>query len=879
MDIPKSFEPKAVEQKWYTFWEERKLFEPTFDPNKKPFCMVIPPPNVTGTLHMGHALNVTLQDIVARYKRMTGYDVLWVPGTDHAGIATQNVVERYILETEGKTRKEIGRERFIEKVWEWKEKHGNEIVNQLRRLGATCDWTRLRFTMDENFTRAVRKVFVKLYEEGLIYRANYLINWCPRCQTALSDLEVEHKETDGYLYYIKYPLKGKRGHIVVATTRPETMLGDTAVAVNPKDERYKSLVGEKVILPLVGREIPIIEDPYVDMEFGTGALKITPAHDFNDFEIGKKHNLPSVKVIDEEGKMTEEAGPYAGLDRFEARKRIVKDLEGEGYLVKVENYRHSVGHCYRCQTVVEPCLSLQWFVKTKPLAERAIDAVRTGAIKLIPKNWEKTYFDWMENIKDWCISRQIWWGHRIPVWYCEECGAVNVSEDDSLACCTSCGSKNLKPEEDVLDTWFSSALWPMGTLGWPDETAELERFYPTSLLVTGFDILFFWVARMIMMGLKFMNDVPFREVYLHALVRDEHGRKMSKSRGNVIDPLIMMEKYGTDAFRFTLAIMTVQGRDILLSESRIEGYKHFCNKLWNASRFCLMNIEPEAFKEEKPNSPSFMEKAILTKLHNTVTKVRESLESYRFNEAASSIYDFVWHEFCDWYVEIAKPVIYGSNTNKKDTMITLSLCLKESLKMLHPFMPYITEEIWHLIPGNEKSIMEESFPEPIEELNFPEVEEGFEFFKRLVSGIRNIRVELGIKPNLEVEVYYSTGNEKERKIIEENKSFIEKLSRAKFIKPVEDGKREKSAIKLIGETEVFVVLEGIMDWKAELRRLEKELKKVEGDLELISKKLHNYEFLQKAPKEIVEKESKRFEDLKEKREKLLQSISTVKRII
>ncbi len=881
MEIPKGYNPKTVEEKWYNFWEEKGLFKPTFEGEKPPFCMVIPPPNVTGTLHMGHALNATLQDVVARFKRMTGHDVLWVPGTDHAGIATQNVVEKFLMETEGKTRKELGREAFIEKVWEWKEKHGNVIINQLKRLGATCDWTRLRFTMDETFTRAVKTVFVKLYEEGLIYRGNYLINWCPRCQTALSDLEVEHIEEDGKLYYIRYPLKGGKGGITVATTRPETMLGDTAVAVNPEDPRYKDFVGKSVVLPLVGREIPIIQDPYVDMEFGTGALKITPAHDFNDFEIGKKHDLPMIKVIDEEGRMTEEAGAYRGLDRFEARKRIVKDLREEGFLVKVEDYKHSVGHCYRCHTVVEPCLSLQWFVKTKPLAEEAIKAVKDGRIKIIPKNWEKTYFEWMENIKDWCISRQIWWGHRIPVWYCEECGAVNVSEDENIACCSNCGSRNLKPEEDVLDTWFSSALWPMGTLGWPDRTKDLERFYPTSLLVTGFDILFFWVARMIMMGLKFMEDVPFKEVYLHALVRDAEGKKMSKSRGNVIDPLIMIDKYGTDAFRFTLAIMTIQGRDILLSESRIEGYRHFCNKIWNASRFCLMNLDEESFTSEIPEGIGFMEKAILTKLQDTIERVRDSLENYRFNEAASSIYDFLWHEFCDWYVEIAKPILYGEDeAEKKKVKAVLATCLKNSLKLLHPFMPFITEELWQLIPGNDgKSIMEEDFPKKDASLYFPEAMDGFEFFKKVVSGIRNIRVELGIKPGLDVEVYYRTNNPKEREIIQGNALFIKKLSRAKDVRELEEGKEEKCAIKLVDGTEIFVFLEGLMDWKNELQRLEKELKKVEKDLDNLSRKLQNYEFLEKAPKEIVKKETVRFEDLKEKRERIVQSIQTVKKLL
>ncbi len=883
MEIPKAFDPSTVEDKWYKFWEEKGLFKPTFDKNKEPFCMVIPPPNVTGTLHMGHALNATLQDVVARFKRMKGYDVLWVPGTDHAGIATQNVVERYLLEKEGKTRNEIGREEFIKKVWEWKEKHGNIIINQLKKLGATCDWSRLRFTMDEVFSRAVKTVFVRLYEEGLIYRGNYLINWCPRCRTALSDLEVEFKEVDGKLYYIKYPLKGEKGGVVVATTRPETMLGDTAVAVNPEDERYKDLIGKKVILPLVGREIPIIADPYVDMEFGTGVLKITPAHDFNDFEIGKKHGLPAIKVIDEDGRITEEGGIYKGLDRFEARKRIVKDLKEEGFLVKIEDYRHHVGHCYRCGTVVEPNLSLQWFVRTKPLAEEAIKAVRDGRIEIIPEHWKKTYFDWMENIKDWCISRQIWWGHRIPVWYCEDCGRPTVSMEDEVFYCNHCGSQNLKKEEDVLDTWFSSALWPMGTLGWPDETEELKRFYPTSLLVTGFDILFFWVARMIMMGLKFMGDVPFRQVYLHALVRDAQGRKMSKSKGNVIDPLVMIEKYGADAFRFTLAIMTVQGRDILLAEERIQGYRHFCNKIWNAARFCLMNLDQEDFDfNVDPKDLGFMERAILTKLQKTISTVSNSLERYEFSEAASSIYQFTWHEFCDWYVEASKVNLYGGREREKHvSKKVLAKCLQDILRMLHPFMPFITEELWHRIPGREKSLMEEPFPEFDKGLVFEDEEKGFEFFKELVTGIRNTRVELGIKPAMEVEVLFRSKSEREKRVIEENREFIRRLARVKDITPieVEDERTEKAALKIVGETEVFVLLEGLMDWRSELQRLEKELKKVEKDLDLLTRKLQNYEFLEKAPKEIVEKEKERFELLKEKRERILESISTVRKIV
>ncbi len=608
VELPPSYDPKKVEDKWYKIWEEKGLFEPTFDPEKPKFSMVIPPPNVTGSLHIGHALNNTLQDVLARYKRMDGYDVLWIPGTDHAGIATQNVVERELAK-EGLTREDLGREKFLERVWQWKETYGQRIIEQLKKLGASCSWSYQRFTMDEGLSKAVKEVFCRLWEEGLIYRGDYIINWCPRCHTALADLEVEFEPKTGKLWYLKYPLEDGSDYIVVATTRPETMLGDTAVAVHPDDERYQKFIGKNLRLPLIGRIIPVIADKIVDPEFGTGAVKVTPAHDFNDFEIAKRHNLPIVKVIEESGKMTKEAGPYAGLDRFEARKRVVEDLRKEGLLFKEEDYEVVLGHCYRCGTIIEPLVSKQWFVKMKPLAQPAMAAVEYGFIKFYPQSWKNLYFDWMKNIRDWCISRQIWWGHRIPVWYCESCGEVLVSREENLETCSKCGSSSLKPEEDVLDTWFSSALWPFSTMGWPEKTKTLETFYPTSVLVTSFDIIFFWVARMIMMGEHFMGAVPFEKVYIHALVRDEKGQKMSKSKGNVIDPLEMIEKFGCDALRFTLIALAAQGRDIRLSVNRIEGYKHFINKIWNAGRFVLMNLDElkkedfENFRYE--NLPSF----------------------------------------------------------------------------------------------------------------------------------------------------------------------------------------------------------------------------------------------------------------------------------
>ncbi|MEE9165446.1 MAG: valine--tRNA ligase, partial [Nitrospinota bacterium] len=694
--LEKKYNPERVEKKWYQYGLEKKLFHADENSSKKAFSIVIPPPNITGSLHMGHALNSTLQDILIRWKKMDGFNTLWQPGTDHAGIATQNVVERQLMQ-EGLKRDELGREKFIKRVWQWKKESGSTITRQLMKLGSACDWERERFTMDAGLSAAVREVFVALYKEGLIYRKNYIINYCPRCNTALSDLEVEHQETRGHLYHVRYPFLNGNGYLVIATTRPETMLGDTAVAVNPGDSRYKKIVGEKVILPVIGREIPVIADEYVDMKFGTGALKITPSHDPNDFEIGLRHDLPQIKAMNNYGVMSKEAGKYEGMDRFECRKKLLDDLEQNNLLVKTEDYVHSISHCYRCKTIIEPTISLQWFVRIKPLAEPAIQAVKEGKVKIIPKNWEKTYFDWMENIRDWCISRQIWWGHQIPAWHCASCSNTLV-EKDTPEKCDKCEGTDLIQETDVLDTWFSSALWPFSTLGWPNKTKTLEVFYPTSVMVTGFDILFFWVARMIMMGIKFMGDVPFKHVYIHALVRDAEGKKMSKSKGNIIDPLKVMDTYGTDAFRFTLAAFAAHGRDIKLSEERIEGYRHFANKLWNASRFALMNISNHNAQPATGNlKPAFSlaDRWILSRLNTAVKNVRKSLEEYRFNDAAEAIYQFLWHELCDWYIEIIKPRLYGKEAGKESAGEMLMLTLGTSLRLLHPFMPFITEEIWN----------------------------------------------------------------------------------------------------------------------------------------------------------------------------------------
>ena len=700
--LPKGYEPVQVEEDLYRFWVDQNLFRADVEATGPPFSMVIPPPNVTGTLHMGHALNTTLQDILWRFYKMKGYNVLWVPGTDHAGIATQNVVER-MLAQEGIDRHQLGRERFIGKVWEWRSKYGGIIINQLKRLGAACDWSRERFTMDEGLSRAVKEVFVRLYQEGLIYRGDYIINWCPRCQTALSDLEVEHETHEGNLFHIRYPLVKGPGAVVVATTRPETMLGDTAVAVNPEDERYQDLTGQEVHLPLTQRRIPIIFDPYVDKGFGTGALKITPAHDFNDFEIGRRHELPIVNVMDPEARMNENAGAYQGMDRKACRQKVLEDLKALGLLEKIEKYTHNIGHCYRCKTMIEPYLSKQWFVRVGPLAEQAIKAVENGQTQIFPKTWEKTYFDWMTHIRDWCISRQIWWGHQIPAWYCDNCGSVIVSVNPPQFCPT-CNSTKLRQETDVLDTWFSSALWPFSTLGWPQETRELQVYYPTSVLVTGFDILFFWVARMMMMGLRFMGKVPFHHVYIHALVRDAEGQKMSKSKGNVIDPLTIMDRYGTDAFRFTLAALAVPGRDIKLSEERIEGYRHFVNKIWNAARFSLSHfegLEIEGQESSPPQDP--VNRWIISRLRVVIEKVEQGIKEYRFNEAAHEIYHFIWHEFCDWYLEFIKPVLYQEDESREKSITrqTLYQVLVTLLKVIHPFMPFVSEKIYQSLPGRQ----------------------------------------------------------------------------------------------------------------------------------------------------------------------------------
>lgn len=877
--LAKGYNPHDVEKKWYQYWEDKHYFAAAETDVRPSYSIVIPPPNVTGVLHMGHALNVTMQDILCRYRRLCGDNVLWMPGTDHAGIATQNVVERQLAE-EGKTRGQVGREAFIEKVWEWRDQSGGAIINQLKRLGASCDWKRERFTMDEGLSRAVRKVFVDLYHQGLIYRDNYIINWCPRCHTALSDLEVEHEDTDGFLYHIRYPFTDGSGGLVVATTRPETMFGDTAVAVHPDDERYRDLTAEEVVLPLLNKKIPIIRDKYVGMSFGTGALKITPAHDPNDFEIGGRHGLASVKVIDDNGFMTAGAGPFQGLERYECRQAALTALQEQGLLVKTEAYQHGVGHCYRCKTTVEPNLSKQWFVKKKPLAKKAIASVKSGETRIIPKIWEATYYDWMENIRDWCISRQIWWGHRIPAWTCGACNELMIAME-APSQCTACGSNELTQDTDVLDTWFSSGLWPFSTMGWPDETSLLKTFYPTSVLVTGFDILFFWVARMMMFGIRFMGETPFRDVYIHALVRDEQGMKMSKSKGNVIDPLTIIEKYGTDAFRFTLAAFAVQGRDVKMSEKRVEGYRHFVNKLWNASRLALMHLD-QAYALADSDQRTAPDRWILSGLARVTATVAEALDTYRFNEAAHALYQFVWHEFCDWYLEIIKPALYDNTdvTRQRAAKGVLWYVLKNLLVLLHPFMPFVTEEIWHKLPGTQGSIMQAAFPADLTDQGADAEAEGvMALVIGIITGVRNIRGEMNIAPALKLNAMIRTQNESARRSAADHRDLICSMARLDQLEIVSAGEKPaSSATAVFEDVTIFVHLEGVIQIDKEIARLDKEIGKLDKEMAGVSKKLNNREFLEKAPEAVVAKVKDKQNVLAEKHAKLQSNLDKIREI-
>jgi len=887
-ELSKRYEPKEVEKKWYDIWLSKGYFTADANDGVKPvYSLVIPPPNVTGALHMGHALNNTIQDALSRFKRMQGFNVLWLPGTDHAGIATQNVVEKE-LRKEGKTRHDLGREAFEKRVWEWKNKYGNTIIGQLKTMGCSCDWTRERFTMDEGLSNAVKTVFVTLYREGLIYRGNYIVNWCPRCHTALSDIEVEHKDTQGHFWYIKYPLKDEPGTcVIVATTRPETMLGDTAVAVNPADERWNKLIGKTLLLPIMNREIKVIADESVDLEMGTGAVKVTPAHDPNDFSMGKRHNLEEIKIMDNSAILNENAGKYKGKDRFTARKEIIAELEALGLLSKVEDCLHSVGYCSRCETVVEPIVSLQWFVKMKPLAEPAVKAVKDGQIKFIPGHWEDTYYQWMDNIRDWCISRQLWWGHRLPVWYCVICKEVIV-DYTAPEKCPACGGA-VEQDPDVLDTWFSSALWPFSTMGWPNETPDLRKFYPTAVLSTAFDIIFFWVARMIMLGIKFRCEVPFKDVYIHALIRDAEGKKMSKSSGNVVDPLVVLDQYGTDALRFTLAIQAAQGRDITLSDERFEGYRNFANKIWNASRFVLMNLEgfdASVIKAEKLQL-TLADRWMLSKFNRLVVQVTKDLDTYNFDKAAGGLYDFMWHEFCDWYIELAKPRLNPKNIEaavstpekhspRETAQFLISETLEKTLRLLHPFMPFITEEIWQTLPHEGPSIMTAKWPEAARDEIKPDFEAEMELVKSIIASIRNARSEGKVNPGAKVNVNIRTSDEGYLRTIQNNSHYIVDLARVeKLLAGPLVSKPELSVTAVLPRLEIFVILEGLIDLGKEKVRLAGEIEKMNIEIAKAKVKLSNESFLARAPVEVIAGEKKKQQEYIEKKQKLEENLERI----
>ncbi len=874
--LDKAYDPTPVEEKWSTYWIDEGLFVPEVPSSKKKFSMVLPPPNVTGSLHMGHALCFTLPDIIIRWRRMQGYNALWLPGTDHASIAVHNVIEQS-LEEKGLTREKLGREEFLKVAWDWKNKYGGVIINQLKKLGTSLDWTRERFTLDEGFSMAVRRVFVDLYNEDLIYRDYYLVNRCPHCGTVLSDIEIEHKEKQAKLYYIKYPLLDSEKSLTVATTRPETMLGDTAVAVHPEDKRYTRFHGKKALLPLVNREIPIITDERVEAEFGTGAVKVTPAHDPVDFELGKQHNLEQVIVIDGFGKMTKEAGQeFEGLDRFECREKVLSMLEEKGLLEKTEDYQHSVGHCYRCQTVIEPYLSWQWFVRVKPLAQEAIRVVEEGEIEFIPPNWAKTYFEWMYNIHDWCISRQLWWGHRIPAWHCKDCSQITVAMEAPKKC-EQCGSSKLIQDEDILDTWFSSALWPFVTMGWPEESEDLQAFYPTDLMSTGFDIIFFWVARMIMMGLKFTKKIPFRHVYINGLVRDFRRRKMSKSEGNSIDPLEMIEKHGTDALRFTMAALAVPGADISLSEERMAGYRAFANKIWNASRFVLMSLSSEEL-QVKEGELTLADRWIRSRLVEVIAELNEALEQYRFFEAADKIYHFIWHEFCDWYIELVKLDLKAGNRTSETV---LAETLDQILRLLHPFMPYITEEIWKHLPSSGRSLVIAPFPQAEKALKDGQAEKDMEFLQEAIIGVRTIRAENRIPPKQKLELWIKVKKEKEKQIILDNQTYIQTLANIGIVEILDRFPEEKKLLKgIAGSLEIAIPIEeGVFNLEQEKQRLEKGLAKIEQDIQRIEQRLQNQGFLKRAPSEVIQDAQDRLKQLQAKKKKLEKSFEHILSLI
>lgn len=880
--LAKSYEPNEFEQKWYSFWEKEGFFKADAASAKPRFSIVIPPPNVTGSLHMGHALQHTLHDILVRWKRMNGFNTLWLPGTDHASIAVHYVLDKK-LEKEKKNRFDLGREKFLKLAWEWKKSSGGTILNQMRRMGVSCDWSRERFTMDEQLSRAVIEVFVRLYEEGLIYRGEYIVNWCPRCKTAISDLEVVYQPTHGKLWHVRYPVAGGAESVTVATTRPETMLGDTAVAVHPDDARYKHLIGNKVILPVMNREIPIIADVFVDREFGTGAVKVTPAHDPHDYDAGVRHGLPKITVIDDAGVMTESAGPYKGMDRFICRKKLVEQLSTEGYLQKTEDYEHNVGHCDRCSTIVEPKISLQWYLKVDTLAKPAIEVVENAQIQFVPDNFKKRYFEWMYNIHDWCISRQLWWGHRIPAWYCDACGEIVVSRSTPSQC-AKCGG-SLREESDILDTWFSSALWPFSTLGWPEDTADFRAFYPTDVLITGPDIIFFWVARMIMMGLKFAGDIPFRQVHINGIVRDASRKKMSKTKGNIIEPLQLIDQYGADAVRFTLSSMAVPGTDIPFSSDRMKGYSAFANKVWNAARFVLMNLKdeddfvsPEAIddlmlrrKEETPLEDLW----ILHRLNQVSGEISQALDKFRFHEASALIYQFIWHELCDWYIELVKPVLTDpsvANAVREPRIKVLIHAIDFALRMLHPFMPFITEEIWQKIPHEGRSIMMQPFPAPRKSFENPEAAHRMQDLMELIGEIRGLRAEMNIDPRRSLDAVLAIRSSDDKNLVTANVPKIQSLARLNTVEFSDSlSGRLLRGVSRLGEFGLDV--RDALNVDAERDRIHKEMARVKDEIEKIREKISDQDFISRAPEEVVADNQTRHNELLEKLRKLESNLS------
>ena len=871
-ELSKIYEPNKVESKIYDFWINGGYFHTKIDRSKKPYTIVMPPPNITGQLHMGHALDNTLQDILIRFRRMQGYCALWVPGTDHASIATEaKIVEA--MRKEGLTKEGIGREEFLKRAWKWKETYGGRITEQLRRIGSSCDWERERFTMDEGCSEAVKEVFIRLYEKGLIYRGERIINWCPHCKTSISDAEVEYENQAGHFWHLRYPLADGSGYVELATTRPETMLGDTAIAVNPADERYKDIVGKNVILPLVNREIPIVADDYVEMDFGTGVVKITPAHDPNDFEVGLRHNLPIINTMTDDAHMTEDCGKYAGMDRYEARKAIVKDLEEGGYLVYTEDYEHNVGNCYRCHQTVEPRISKQWFVKMEPLAKPAIEAVKDGSTSFIPERFSKIYYHWMENIKDWCISRQLWWGHRIPAWYCDECGEIIVSKDEPTVC-PHCQSKKLTQDPDTLDTWFSSALWPFSTLGWPEKTDDLDFFYPTSTLVTGYDIIFFWVARMMFSAIENMGEVPFDTVFIHGIIRDEQGRKMSKSLGNGIDPIEVIDEYGADALRFMLATGNSPGNDMRFSYDKVTSSRNFANKLWNASRFIMMNLSDEIKDASLPEKLSIEDKWVITKFNNLAKEVTENLEKFELGVAVSKLYDFIWDIMCDWYIELCKPRLNLGGEDSLRAQKVLMFIMNGSLSLLHPFMPFITEEIWQALPHEGETLMLEKYPEYDKNLDFPKEANEFEKVMDVIKAVRNRRSEMNVPPSKKAGVFI------ECDCIDTIKAgipFIEKLAFASHVEIASSFDMQSATQVITDSARVYIPTEELVDFEKELERLNRELATYQKDYDVISSKLSNENFVARAPQNIVDAEKQKLAKVIEKIDKVKESIAKIKK--